>query len=398
MNGLRGLVAASAASQFLLAVGWTVYVIYLPSLAAQAGIDKRWVPWILLMDQAIFAAMDWALGTAADRVAGATARLGNAIALATLVSCGAFLAMPLVAPQGSPGLFLALTVVWSATSSALRAPPFVLLGRHVPGPSQPAAAAWFLFGLGVAGAIGPYLTSALKGGDPRWPFALAAVSLALATMVLARAIRANPAPAVEAQAPTARLAAGPVTAFLAAVLLAGLAFQVHFALNAAPAFLRFAKPADLEALMPVFWIGFNVMLAPGVLATRRVGGVAAFALGSALGGIGAVLATSAGSLPLLVTAQFVAGAGWGIAISSAAAAALAMGRTGREGFVSGALWSLLAIAAFTRIALVIAQVPQDGAWKPVLAWLPATLWIAAGLLVLAAATASRRGATDPRTP
>ncbi|MBK7659532.1 MAG: MFS transporter [Betaproteobacteria bacterium] len=332
----RGLVAASAASQFLLAVGWTVYVIHLPQLAAQAGIDKRWVPWILLMDQAIFAAMDWALGTAADRVAGATARLGNAIALATLVSCGAFLAMPLVAPQGSPALFLALTVVWSATSSALRAPPFVLLGRHVPGPSQPAAAAWFLFGLGVASAIGPYLTSALKGGDPRWPFALAAVSLALATMVLARAIRANPAPTVATRTPAARLAAGPVTAFLAAVLLAGLAFQVHFALNAAPAFLRFAKPADLESLMPVFWIGFNVMLAPGVFATRRVGGVAAFALGSALGGIGAVLATSAGSLPLLVTAQFVAGAGWGIAISSAAAAALAMGRTGREGFVSGA--------------------------------------------------------------
>ena len=75
-----------------------------------------------------------------------------------------------------------------------------------------------------------------------------------------------------------------------------------------------------------------------------------------------------------------------------------MGRTGREGFVSGALWSLLALAAFTRIALVIAQVPQDGTWKPVLAGMPATLWIAAGLLVLAAATASRRGATDPRTP
>jgi len=394
----RGLVAASAASQFLLAVGWTVYVIYLPSLAAQAGIDKRWVPWILLMDQAIFAAMDWALGTAADRMASATARLGNAIALATLVSCGAFLAMPFVAPQGSPALFLALTVVWSATSSALRAPPFVLFGRHVPGPAQPAAAAWFLFGIGAAGAIGPYLTSALKGGDPRWPFALAAVSLALATMVLARAIRANPAPVAEANAPAARLAEGPVVAFLLAVLLAGLAFQIHFALNAAPTFLRFAKPADLEALMPVFWIGFNVMLAPGVLATKRVGGIAAFALGSALGGVGAVVAASAGTLPVLVAAQFVAGAGWGIAIASAAAAALAIGRTGREGFVSGALWSLLAVAAFTRIALVIAQVPQDGTWKPVLAWLPATLWLAAGLLVAGAATASRRGARDPRTP
>lgn len=398
MSGHRGLVAAAAASQFLLAVGWTVYVIYLPPLAAQAGIDKRWVPWILLMDQAIFAAMDWSLGVAADRVAAATSRIGNAIALATLVSCGAFLAMPLVAPQGSPALFLALTVVWSATSSALRAPPFVLFGRHVPGPSQPAAAAWFLFGLGVAGVIGPYLTGALKGGDPRWPFALAAVSLAVATLVLVRAIRANPAPAPDPAVPSASLPGGPVAAFLVAVLLAGLAFQVHFALNAAPSFLRFAKPPELESLMPVFWIGFNLMLAPGVVATRRFGGLAAFALGSAAGGIGAVMAASAGSLTFLVAAQLVAGAGWGIALASAAAAALAIGRTGKEGLVSGALWSLLAIAAFTRIALVIGQVPHDGAWKPVLPWLPATLWLAAGLLVLAAATASRRAATDPRTP
>jgi hypothetical protein len=63
-----------------------------------------------------------------------------------------------------------------------------------------------------------------------------------------------------------------------------------------------------------------------------VGGVATFALGSALGGIGAVR----GSL-LLVTAQFVTGAGWGHRHLERRRRGLAMGRTGREGFVSGAL-------------------------------------------------------------
>ena len=51
-----------------------------------------------------------------------------------------------------------------------------------------------------------------------------------------------------------------VALFYCAVALLGLGYQVHFALNSAPAYLRFAKPADLEYLMPVFWIGFNVLI------------------------------------------------------------------------------------------------------------------------------------------
>jgi hypothetical protein len=117
-----------------------------------------------------------------------------------------------------------------------------------------------------------------------------------------------------------------------------------------------------------------------------------------VGGLAAAVVANAGSLGVLVAAQFFAGAAWGCVMMSALAAALAMGRTGREGFVAGALWSLLAIAAFTRIALVIAQVPQQPAWRPVLGWAPGAMWLAAGLLLAGAATASRRAARDPRTP
>jgi len=56
----------------------------------------------------------------------------------------------------------------------------------------------------------------------------------------------------------------------------------------------------------------------------------------------------------------------------------------------GALWSLLAVAAFTRIALVIGQVPQSADWKPVLEWVPGVMWLTAGLLLVAAAGSSRR--------
>ena len=163
------MAATSLWVQLFLALGWTVYVIYLPQLAAQAGLPKAYVPWLLLLDQAIFAAMDWTLGTMADRMAGLTQRLANAILFTSLLSCGAFLLLPVVAPAGSPLLLVAVTVVWSATSSALRAPPLALIGRHVPGPSQPWASALFMLGLGIAGAVSPYLTVALKEADPRLP-------------------------------------------------------------------------------------------------------------------------------------------------------------------------------------------------------------------------------------
>ncbi|MCM2326306.1 MAG: MFS transporter [Lysobacter sp.] len=384
--------------QLFLALGWTVYVIFLPQLAAQAGIAKELVPWLLLADQAIFAAMDWTLGTMADRVAGAMRRLANAIALVTLVSCGSFLVLPLVAPAGSPALFVAVTVLWSATSSALRAPPLVLIGRHVPGPSQPWAAALFMLGMGIAGAIAPYLTVALRGADPRLPFALSAVALAVAAIAMTRAIGANPQPAVAAPAAASPLHGRPVAMFLFAVALLGLGFQVHFALNSAPGYLRFAKPGDLQYLMPVFWVGFNLLILPAALLTKRYGGLAMMAVGAAAGGLAAAVVANAGSLPALVAAQFLAGGAWGCVMMSALSAALAMGRTGREGFVSGALWSLLALATFTRIALVIGQVPQQAAWKPLLAWAPGAMWLTAGLLLVAAATASRKAGKDPRTP
>jgi len=383
--------------QLFLALGWTVYVIYLPQLAAQAGIAKQWVPWLLLADQFIFAAMDWTMGTMADRMAGAVERLANIVVFVTLLSCGAFILLPLVAPAGSPVLLIAVTVIWSASSSALRAPPWVLIGRHTPGPAQPWASALFMLGIGIAGAVAPYLAVALRNADPRLPFALSSIALAAATIVMTRAIRANPTPAPALAQSGDPLRGHPVALFLFATALLGLGFQVHFALNAAPNFLRFAKPADLEYLMPVFWIGFNLLILPASFATKRLGGLAMMAIGSAVGGLAAAAASSAGSLPMLVIAQLCAGAGWGCVMMSAFAAALAMGRTGREGFVTGALWSLLAVAAFTRIALVIAQVPQNAAWKPILAWVPGAMWLTAGLLLVTAAATSRTAATGPRT-
>jgi hypothetical protein len=165
-----------AVVQFLFAAMWTVYVIFLPTLAERVGIPRDWVIGILMFDQLLFLVMDVALGIAADRFLRLYGRLAAPIVAATAVSCLAFLLIPQVVERGAGGLgvhllLFALIVVWSITSSALRAPPWALLAKYAAVPSVPWLAALTLLGLSVAGAAAPYLGVVLRNLDPRWPFA-----------------------------------------------------------------------------------------------------------------------------------------------------------------------------------------------------------------------------------
>jgi hypothetical protein len=385
--------------QFLFAMTWTVYVIFLPRLAAQAGIPKNVVILVLMMDQVIFALMDYAAGAMADKVSRVIGRLGRIVLAVTVISGLAFMLLPLAAPQGMAWLFIALTIIWSATSSALRAPPFVLLGKYAARPAVPWLTALSLFGLGLAGAIAPYLTVALRDADPRLPFVVSSAALLLATAGIIAVERhlavqqASPAPAVSAAAADKHVLAA--FWFLFGVALLGLGFQLHFALNSAPQYLRFAAPADLEYLMPVFWIGFNLFMLPASVATIRFGGLAVMAAGSVLGALATWFAAGAGSLNALVVMQLVAGGAWGCVLMSAVSAALAIGHTGREGQVSGALFALLAVAAFARLGVVAAQIDKNPQFSTLLGWLPAATLALASALLCALAWASRGDGPAP---
>jgi hypothetical protein len=382
-----------AALQLFFTLTWTVYLIFLPRLAAQVGIPKQWIVWILLADQVVFLVADWAMGMYADRAAKVVGRLGPQLALVTLVSTLAFLLLPFVAPLASPALFLLLIFVWTATSSALRAPPLVLLGKYASVGDRGWVSSLWLFGMGAAGAIAPYLTGALRDADPRLPFVLSSIAVALAAwalgwaerdLVLAYKAQPSPPPAVRLEVHI------PIPAFLLVAALAGLAFQVHFSLNSAPQYLRFAKPVDLEHLMPVFWIGFNLCVLPLTLAVRRYGEFQLLAAGAAAGAAAAVLATLSGSLGMLVAAQFAAGAAWGAVMFGAFGAALALGHTGREGFASGGMFSMFALAAVARIAVVALALNQDAGFRALLVYAPAAIWAAAAVLLAGMLFARRR--------
>ena len=379
-----------AVLQFVFTLGWTTYVIYLPQLAAKVGIAPTAVILILMMDQAIFTITDTAMGIAADRIAPVVGRLGVFVGLLTALSCGAFVALPFVAGSGpgAQGWFIGLIVIWSITSSALRAPPLTLLGKYGTKPSVPFLSALAMVGYGLAGAVSPYLGVVLRNVDARLPFVISSVVLLITALALSRVERGVVQQAMPAAAP--RAAAKPLskasTLFIASMVILALGYQLHFSINSGPFFLRFAKPADLEWLMPVFWIGFNIAMFPASAVLKRRGGLIVMGTAGLLGALAVLGAEYAGNLNTLIAAQFIAGAAWGCMLMSAVSAALALGDSGAEGKVLGLVFSALALGTFARMAAVAGGLQKIPEYAPLLHWAPVACWsvAGAGLLVLAA--------------
>ncbi len=373
-----------AVLQLFFTLCWTVYVIYLPKLASAAGIAPAAVILLLMLDQAIFTVSDFATGLAADKMTKVLGRLGFWVAIATAVSCAAFLALPFIAGAGA-AVLIAVTVVWTITSSALRAPPLMLLGKYAAKPQIPFLAALALLGTGIAGAIAPYLAIALRDVDPRIPFAVASIVLVLTTLGMIKAER------MLASAPETKPAAAPAafgtmttraSVFALGMIVLALGYQIHFALESAPLFLRFTQVSELQWLMPVFWIGFNISMFPAGLITKRVGGYAVMGAAALVGALAILAAHYAQGLEQMVAAQFAAGAAWGAILMSAFTVAFTVGANGGEGRMSGLLFSALALATLARMSAVATGFNADPVLKTALAWTPTVCWTLAGVALL----------------
>lgn len=375
---MTALAVTVAVVQFLFGTTWTLYVIYLPQLAQNAGIGREWVPWILVADQLVFAAMDVATGFWIDRVRAALGRFGLWMLAGTLVTCIAFLALPFAG--ASAGVLLVAIAIWAITSSALRSPPWALLSRYAATPSVPWMSAVVLLGTCAASAVAPYLGIALRGVDPRVPFLVSTLTLAAAVLVLVLAERRlAPKPAAEPKpVPPLR---GPL--YFAAMLILALGFQAHFALNSAPRYLQFAPREQLPYLIPVFWIGFAASMTFSGRLVKRWGAADAMVIAAALGAMAMLGAVLAPGLSFLLGSEIVAGASWGLASVAAYSAAVAFGRSGREGRFLGSLFAVLAIAVASRIALAGSGVAGAYPFSVFQPWLPETLWLCAALVLLA---------------
>ncbi|WP_133250998.1 MFS transporter [Mycobacterium montefiorense] len=375
--------------QLVFGLTWVGYVIYLPRLAAQAGINAGVVGWLLVFDQVIFAMCDWAAGAAVDRVARVVGRVGKIIAAVTAVSTLAFLLLPFVSRSGTH-LFVVLIIVWAITSSALRAPPLALLGRYTTADRQPWLSSLFVLGAGVATASTPFLTGRITAYDPRILFGASAVSVLVVTLSIGWAEKTLHRAAPPERAGPTRFRVGILVVFLVAVLLAHTGFQVHSSINAQRLFAKYASPSDVPTLLSVFWVAFALLTPLASLLTKRLGGALTMVSGALLAAGSAWAAAQATDVVSLCIAQFVCGAAWGAVMVSAVVAAFAIGRDGREGTVVGATFSVIAVATMARIALVTAHGDRVAAVASALPWLPTVSWLAAALLLLPVMRRMRR--------
>ena len=382
-----------AVLQLVFALGWTVYAIYLPRLAASVGIPKGDVIFLLMLDQAVFTVTDFAMGVAADKVSRLIGRLGHWVAAITIASCAAFVALPFLGAAGSgPAPFVALTMTWAVTSSALRAPPLMLLGKYAARPAIPYLASLATLGIGIAGALSPYLATALSDRDPRLPFVIASVTLVLVSLALVkveRLLARQAAPEPEPPRTVDRAIPAPVVIFALAMVIFALGFQLQAFFNSALVLHRFT--ANVGALVPVFWIGFNVGMFPISLLTKRWGGLPVMGAAGLLGAAAIVLMELSGTLEGAVTAQAMIGAAWGCILMSAFAAAAAIGSTGAEGKTTGVLFSALAAATFARMAATASGILTGPEAAALVHWTPIICWAVGGtiLLTLTAAYAGR---------
>ncbi len=371
-----------AVVQFLFVTTWTIYVVFLPKLLETAGLPASYTPMILIIDQLVFMVMDIYVGVAADRAQRTLGKVGPLMIGMTLVSCVAFLLLPFFAHLGAV-VALGLMLTWVVTSSALRAPPWVLLSKYAAAPSVPRLNTLLLCGLAAGGAISPYLGIVLKNADPRLPFVLSSLTLLAATagiVYIERRLSLNPV-APSSVAPEPAELVGRTWPFLLGLLLLAAGFQIHFSINTAAQFLKFAKPADLEWLMPLFWVGFGVLMMPGSALCKRFGTLQVLVVSAVLGAVGAYLAANAGSLDMLIAAQLIAGGAWGSMLMCGFTAAMAAGRTGREGLALGLLFAALAFATLSRIATVMAGIPKQSAYAPLLSMAPVACWLAGALVI-----------------
>lgn len=373
-----------AVLQFVFALGWTSYAFYLPKLAAAVGLSAGAVAIVLMLDQITFTVTDFSMGVAADKVSQVLGRLGHWVAGITFISCLAFVGLPFIA-AGHLGAapFLALTLLWAVTSSALRAPPLMLLGKYAARPAIPYLGSLAMLGLGIASAASPFLAITLAKQDPRLPFVIASVTLLLVSLALAKVERslAKQAPVTNNLPQTVdRTVPASILVFGLAVVIFALGFQLHVSFNSAPLFKRFT--GNISMLLPVFWVGFSVGMFPASRITKRWGGLPVMGAAGLLGAAAIVLTEFSTTLGVTVAAQIVAGAAWGGILMSGFAAAAAIGATGHEGKTTGLMYSGLALATFARMAASASGTLTDPAFAPLVHWLPIACWAIGGALLL----------------
>ncbi len=377
----------ATAVQGLFALTWALYVAFLPGLLARAGMEPSFVLLFVLLDQAVFTVADWASGVWADRLARLLNRIGPALTAAAVFSSCALAALPWVAGLGVPALLIAVTVAWTASSSALRAPVFTLLGR-VGGAARPAGAVSLaLLGIGIAGAVAPLVTRSLAQVDAGLALGACAASLAVAALFASRLEAATSTAPQPEKSGAAGASRAPAYFIAGLVAIGAFGVQVHNVLIGA----RVAKSGAAWATWwgPTFWTGFALGLVIASLVGRSKETAPPLRIGASglLGGaVAVVVASMADDAMVFGASQLAAGAAWAVYTSVAVRAAMHYGASRGIGSPLGLIFSALAAGVLARVLLTFSGVQGE----PWVGWVPSLAFVTAGAVLLLFALGGQR--------
>jgi MFS family permease len=371
---------ALAGVQFFFTLGWTVYVIFLPDLLKSVGVAVAWLPLLLMADQLIFAVMDIAFGVVADRMADGYRKLARLLLWLTTISAVAFLLLPSLGII-SPAMLIAILLIWVISASVVRAPTMVLLAKQAKAAQQGRLVVWYAAGMALAAALSPFFGMLLKGADPRLPFAISALTLLAAVLVLLR-FSGRDVPGVQEDEPQP-IAFRAYVPLLVVLALASGGFQLHAFLNAAPQYLAHSSKENLPWLMPLLWVGFFAALLGVGAVIKRFGALIVATAGIVLTAFASYASATAGSLEMFVLLQLLAGVGWAAAFAGLMEQASMFGTRGAEGLFMGSFFSVLALSSFARIGFASQLLPQNSALQGLQFILPAALLLSAGLIAAA---------------
>ncbi|MBL8540402.1 MAG: hypothetical protein JNK68_08515 [Betaproteobacteria bacterium] len=376
-----------AAIQCVANATWIAYVVYLPQLAAAAGIPRSAVVWILVADQAVFALSDLVVGRATDRALTVLRVIGPWLLAITVIAGIAFVALPAVADLRSPALFLACTLLWVIASSVLRAPALALVAKRTPKPALPLLGTLVVVGTALAAAAAPYLALLAQHVHPRVPFLVATATLVAVMVGLALTERRGAlvvdtaTPGASESSTSTPVRGGTVAAFFIAAALLAIGMQVHTNINTTPLYRQFASPDALPWLLPVFAVGTSLLAFAGGGMSKRWGAFAALGWAALSGALFcAAAAVVPGLIPLTAT-QFLAGGAWGAVNAVLVAHALSLGKPGREGQMAGRLSATLAVATMLRGGVVALGISSLPAAATVFIWLAPLCWVVAAIVL-----------------
>jgi MFS family permease len=380
-DGVQGLKPSAglalASVQFFFTLGWTVYVIFLPGLLNAAGLAAFWLPILLMADQLIFAIMDIAFGVVADRMANGYRKLARLLLWLSTVSAAAFLFLPIFGPV-SPMLLIITLGIWVISASVVRAPTLVLLAKQAKAAQQGRLVVCYAGGMAAASALSPFIGVMLKGADPRLPFAISAITLLIAVVVLLH-FSGREAPKPDGNEPPAITFKAYLPLLLALALASG-GFQLHAFLNAAPQYLAHTSKENLPWLLPLLWVGFFVALTGVGTFIKRFGPLTVAVGGIVLTAFSSFASSAANSLALLVLFQLLSGIGWAAAFAGLMEQASIFGTRGAEGLFMGSFFAVLALTSFARIGFVSQWLPQSPILQKLQPTLPAAMLLVACLI------------------